>query len=188
MFPFFTKIEHLFFNQNFCLNLFKKGEKVKEKNINSYQRLGKKTYRKHIENVLSNSFSMNVNLHPIKTYQHYKSALFMAENIVYYLEKRIPFRRIKYNILRDVKKLPFIKGIRIQCSGRIGGRSKKAQRAKTETVKYGQTSLHVFSSHLDFVSKKALTSFGLVGIKVWVCYRDLKKESFFYNSKNTWSA
>jgi ribosomal protein S3 len=165
-----------FFDQNLFLNSLKKSERFKqvlsEKNLNFYQYINKLTYRKHIERVLTQELSMNVNLHSVKTYDHFRSALFLAEEIVYYLERRIPFRRIKNRILKEVKFLPAIKGIRIVCSGRVGGRSKKAQRAKTENIKYGQTSLHVFSSRIDFASKNALTAFGLVGIKVWICYRD----------------
>lgn len=128
-------------------------------------------YRKHIENVLTREFRTNIRIHTVKTYDHFRSALFLAEEIVYYLERRIPFRRIKNKVLKDVKLVRAVQGIRITCSGRVGGRSKKAQRAKKETIKYGQTSLHVFSSRIDFASKNALTAFGLVGVKVWICYR-----------------
>ena len=65
-----------------------------------------------------------------------------------------------------------IRGVRITCSGRVGGKSKKAQRAKIESLKYGQTSLHVFSAPIDFSCKTAHTSFGSVGVKVWICYQE----------------
>ena len=93
-----------------------------------------------------------------------------TEEIIYYLEKRVSFVKIKNQILREASKSSFVKGLRITCSGRVGGRSKKAQRSKVQIIKYGQTSLHVFSSKIDFASKPAHTAFGLLGIKVWICY------------------
>ena len=62
-----------------------------------------------------------------------------------------------------------ITGIRISCSGRVGGRSKKAQRSRKDTFMWGETGLHVFSSDLDFAKTHAETAFGVVGVKVWVC-------------------
>lgn len=128
-------------------------------------------YRKHLKNILHKQLKLNVDLYPIKVYNDFRSALFLAEEIVYYLERRVPFRKIKNKILREIASFSQIKGIRIACSGRVGGRSKKAQRAKTECIKYGQTSLHVFSSYIDFASKTAVTPFGSVGIKVWICFQ-----------------
>jgi small subunit ribosomal protein S3 len=64
-----------------------------------------------------------------------------------------------------------MEGFRITYSGRLGGRSKKAQRSRQKTFQWGKTSSHVFSSKLSFASKSALTKFGKVGIKVWVCYK-----------------
>ena len=100
-----------------------------------------------------------------------QSAFFWVQEIIYYLERKIPFRRIKTQILKEIPHYKHIKGIRIKCSGRVGGRSKKAQRSKTQSVKMGQTSLGVFSSKIDFACKSASTRFGLVGVKVWVCYK-----------------
>ena len=68
-------------------------------------------------------------------------------------------------------KLKSMQGIRITYSGRLGGRSKKAQRSRRKTFQWGQTSSHVFASRLSFAFKNALTIFGKAGIKVWVCYR-----------------
>lgn len=62
-----------------------------------------------------------------------------------------------------------VTGIRISCKGRVGGRSKKAQRSRKDTLMWGETGLHVFSSKLDFAKTHAETPFGLVGVQVWVC-------------------
>ena len=128
------------------------------------------SYKKHLESQLSNVLFSNVVVSFSKFSNEKQSAIFLAEEIIYYLEKRVPFFKIKNQILREIAKNSFLKGLRITCSGRVGGRSKKAQRSKVQIIKYGQTSLHVFSSKIDFASKHAHTAFGLLGIKVWICY------------------
>ena len=66
--------------------------------------------------------------------------------------------RLLVTVMQPFKKLP--------------KRLLKAQRAKIESLKYGQTSLHVFSAPIDFSCKTARTSFGSVGVKVWICYQE----------------
>ena len=127
-------------------------------------------YKNYLEYSLSSLYNTPINLIPFKVKNDWQNASYLADEIVYFLEKRVSFRVIKSKILRQLLKNPQIRGIRITCSGRVGGKSKKAQRAKTECIKYGQTSLQVFSSKLDFAVKTAFTSFGSVGVKVWICY------------------
>ena len=126
-------------------------------------------YQNYLENYLSFFFNFHIKLIPFKVHQDWQSASFFADEIVYFLERRISFRQLKSRLLRQIMQNPKIRGIRITCSGRVGGKSKKAQRAKVESIKYGQTSLHVFSSKIDFASRTASTSLGSTGIKVWIC-------------------
>ena len=130
-----------------------------------------RVYKSHLESFLSNQYNSFFNLHLFRTLIEKQGALFLVQEIVYYLERKMPFRRIKTQILREIPHYKHIKGVRITCSGRVGGRSKKAQRSKTQSVKIGQTPLGVFSSKIDFASKSALTRFGLIGVKVWICYQ-----------------
>ena len=127
-------------------------------------------YKNYIQRSLASIYNLNFEFIPFKVNHDWQSAGFLADEIVYFLERRVPFRRIKNKILKQLAKNSNIRGVRITCSGRVGGKSKKAQRAKTECVKLGQTSLHVFSSQIDFAVRTAQTSFGSVGIKVWICY------------------
>jgi len=60
-----------------------------------------------------------------------------------------------------------IKGIRILCSGRING----VEKAKTQSKKLGQTSLHFFSEKIDYSSIHVNTKFGIIGVKVWICFK-----------------
>ena len=130
-----------------------------------------RVYKSYLESFLCKQYRTFFNLVFFRSGTEKQGALFLVEDIIYYLERKIPFRRIKSQILKEIPRYTSIRGIRITCSGRVGGRSKKAQRSKIQSVKIGQTPLGVFSSKIDFASKSALTRFGLIGVKVWVCYQ-----------------
>ncbi len=129
-------------------------------------------YKNHMESVICNHLSFNINFHFFQTKNIFQNASFFIDEIIYYLEKKVPFFKIKNYILKKLTEMKFlrIKGIRVTCSGRIKGKSKKAQRSKIQNFKYGETSLHVFSSKIDFKSKNAFTSLGTLGVKTWICY------------------
>ena len=128
-------------------------------------------YNNYLESFLASFYKLDLDLIPFKVKNDWQHASYLAQEIVYFLEKRIPFRRLKGKLLKQLSQIESIRGVRITCSGRVGGKSKKAQRSKTECLKYGQTSLQVFSSKIDFSLKTAFTSFGSVGVKVWICYK-----------------
>ena len=101
---------------------------------------------------------------------------FLAQEITEALVRRVSFRAIKMQILREIEEnyknqWGAVRGLRITCSGRGGSRSKKAQRAQTLRFHWGQTSLHTFSEKIGFSRRTALTSFGKTGVKVWICYK-----------------
>ena len=78
-------------------------------------------------------------------------------------------------------------GVRIKCSGRLGG----AEMARTEQYKEGRIPLHTLRADIDYALAEALTKVGLVGIKVWICNgevygkRDLSPDIATKNQKNT---
>ena len=123
-----------------------------------------------LESIIEKKVGCSISLCFYKSTEDGQAASFLSQEIAYYLERRVPFRRIKQLLLRELR-TDYIEGVRINCSGRVGGRSKKAQRARGERFQWGETSSHVFSSRLSFASRSALTSFGKVGIKVWICYK-----------------
>jgi ribosomal protein S3 len=127
-------------------------------------------YRQLLQGMLSRLYAMPVALCPVGVRDAWQGAGFVADEIVALLQQRVPFRRLKYRLVRECTQHPSIAGIRVQCAGRVGGKSKKAQRAKVESVTWGQTSLHVFSSRIDFAARTAHTSLGSTGVKVWICY------------------
>ena len=141
------------------------------KNFPSGLYSGNQIYKSHLEFSLSKQYNTLFNLFFFRSLIAKQGANFLVQEIIYYLERKMPFRRIKTSLLREIPQYKRIKGIRINCSGRVGGRSKKAQRSKTQSVKIGQTSLGVFSCKIDFACKSAKTRFGLIGVKVWICYQ-----------------
>ena len=109
-------------------------------------------------------------LYPIKVSKVTQNSEFIAQKIIGDLKKRIPYNRLRRQILRNVAKSPYVKGIRVTLSGRVKSQSRKAQKARSNTFHWGQTELHVFSSLVQFTNNYCITPFGKIGIKVWVCY------------------
>jgi small subunit ribosomal protein S3 len=90
-------------------------------------------------------------------------ARLVAQNIVDQLEKRIAFRRaMKQAIMRTMK--AGARGIKVQVSGRLGG----AEIARTERNADGKVPLHTLRADIDYAHVEAFTTFGRIGVKVWI--------------------
>nr|QIA60062.1 ribosomal protein S3 [Radula japonica] len=123
-------------------------------------------YLKKMQFLFSNQTRTNTLIQPVKIASVYRSASLIAQEISWKLEQKKSFRQICRSIFKQIKKCPYVKGIRIGCSGRLNG----AEIAKTECKKYGETSLHVFSDQIDYAKTQASTPYGILGVKVWVSY------------------
>ena len=124
-------------------------------------------YQQHIQTILSAYLKTPVTWQTNKMTSIYKSAEFVSEFIALCFEQNKSFRQIFRQVLKEVKKESLVTGIRIACAGRLNG----AEMARVETKRYGQTSLHVFSNRIDYHSTSAYTSYGLIGVKVWISYK-----------------
>lgn len=90
-------------------------------------------------------------------------AILVAENIAQQLEKRISFRRaMKQAIQRSMRS--GAKGIKTAVSGRLGG----AEIARTEGYSEGTVPLHTLRADIDYGTAEAHTTYGLIGVKVWI--------------------
>jgi small subunit ribosomal protein S3 len=90
-------------------------------------------------------------------------AYLIAENIAQQLEKRISFRRaMKQAIGRAMR--AGAKGAMVTCSGRLAG----AEMARRETFREGRVPRHTVRADIDYAQSEALTTFGRIGVKVWV--------------------
>lgn len=96
---------------------------------------------------------------------------YLLDLILFFLKKRIPYRRLCSILFQEVRRLSYIEGIRITYAGRLGGKTNKAIRTKKETKKVGKPSLHIFSAKIDFVQGEVQTKFGMIGIKLWIRYK-----------------
>lgn len=90
-------------------------------------------------------------------------AQLIAQSIAKQLENRGVFRRVMKNAISRAM-AGGAQGIKIKCSGRLGG----AEIARTEWLKEGRVPLHTLRSDIDYGFKDANTSYGVIGIKVWV--------------------
>ena len=91
------------------------------------------------------------------------NAQLVAENIALQLEKRVAFRRAMKMAIRNTMRLG-AKGIKIACSGRLGG----AEIAKTEHYHDGTIPLQTLRADIDYGFWEANTTYGKIGIKVWI--------------------
>ena len=91
-------------------------------------------------------------------------AQLVAENIAQQLEKRISFRRALKQAQGRAMKLPGVKGIKTSVSGRLGG----ADIARTEHYHEGSIPLQTLRANIDYGFAEAKTTFGRLGVKVWI--------------------
>src|SRR5579883_1960781 len=115
--------------------------------------------RKNLEKLTKKAVQVNVGeiKHPEL------DARLVAQNIVDQMEKRIAFRRaMKQAIMRSMK--AGARGIKVQVSGRLGG----AEIARTERNADGKVPLHTLRADIDYAHVEAFTTFGRIGVKVWI--------------------
>ena len=87
----------------------------------------------------------------------------VAESIAQQLEKRVMFRRAMKRAVSNALRLG-AKGVKICVSGRLGG----AEIARKEWVREGRIPLHTFRANIDYGTAEALTTYGVIGVKVWI--------------------
>lgn len=96
--------------------------------------------------------------------QFEENASLVAQNVAEQLEKRIPFRRILKSMLDQVEKNRSVKGVKIEVSGRLGG----AEMSRREWLSRGTVPLHTLRADIDFARATAKTTYGSIGVKVWI--------------------
>lgn len=90
-------------------------------------------------------------------------AQLVADGIARQLERRIPFRRAMKKAMQSAMEAG-AKGIKVEVSGRLGG----AEIARTEWYKEGRIPLHTFRANIDYATSRGETTYGTLGIKVWI--------------------
>ena len=87
----------------------------------------------------------------------------VAQSIKQQLQRRVSFRRAMKKALGSAMKAG-AKGIKISCAGRLGG----ADMSRTERYREGRVPLHTLRADIDYGTAEALTTYGIIGIKVWI--------------------
>ena len=90
-------------------------------------------------------------------------AKLVAEGIASQLERRVMFRRAMKRAVQNAMRLG-AKGIKVEVSGRLGG----AEIARSEWYREGRVPLHTFRADIDYATSEAATTYGIIGVKVWI--------------------
>lgn len=99
-------------------------------------------------------------------------AQLVAENIALQLEKRVAFRRAMKKAVASARRFGAL-GIKVACAGRLAG----AEIARSEWYREGRVPLHTFRADIDFGFTEAKTTYGKIGVKVWIYNGDVFPES-----------
>ena len=100
------------------------------------------------------------------------NAQLVAENIATQLERRIAFRRAMKKAMTTSMKFG-AKGIRIECSGRLGG----AEMSRREKYRAGRVPLHTLRADIEYGFAEAKTTYGIIGVKTWIFKGEVLKKA-----------
>tara|TARA_B100000029_G_scaffold53939_1_gene48972 strand:- start:15814 stop:16503 length:690 start_codon:yes stop_codon:yes gene_type:complete len=116
-----------------------------------------------IKNNLSKITSSDVSLNIKEVKKPELNAYLVAENIAQQLVKRIAYRKTMKRAIQSALRLG-AKGIRVCLAGRLAGN----EIARTEWLREGSVPLHTFRADVDYAEAEALTTYGIIGVKVWI--------------------
>jgi len=120
--------------------------------------------------VLTNS-EVSVNVEEIKRPE--MNARLVADNVAHQLRQRISYRRAMKRAVQSAMRAG-AEGIRIQCSGRLGG----AEIARREGYNEGRVPLHTLRAEIDYAQVEARTTYGVVGVKCWIFKGEVIEDRF----------
>jgi small subunit ribosomal protein S3 len=90
-------------------------------------------------------------------------ALLVAQNVAQQLERRVQFRRAMRRVIQNAMRIG-AEGIKVRVAGRLGG----AEIARSEVYHEGRVPLHTLRADIDYATAEAQTTYGIIGIKVWI--------------------
>ena len=115
--------------------------------------------KKDISKITTGNVSINI----IEIKKPELDSQLVADNIAQQLERRVAFRRAMKRAVQSAMRLGAL-GIRVNCSGRLGG----AEIARTEWYREGRVPLHTLRADIDYGVSRANTTYGICGVKVWI--------------------
>jgi small subunit ribosomal protein S3 len=107
-------------------------------------------------------------------------ATLVAESIAQQIERRVMFRRAMKRAVTSTIRLG-AKGIKVTVSGRLGG----SEIARTEWYREGRVPLHTFRADIDYGTAEAFTTYGVIGVKVWIFKGEVLEDNLMENPEST---
>lgn len=132
--------------------------------------------KKEIENLTGRELSIDIK----EIRKPELDAQLVAENIAMQLEKRIAFRRAMKKAVASARRFGAL-GIKVACGGRLGG----AEIARSQWYREGRVPLHTFRSDIDYGVAEARTTYGRIGVKVWIYKGDILQEPSLQKAEGT---
>jgi small subunit ribosomal protein S3 len=129
---------------------------------------GIESIKKELQAFTQNEVFLNI----VEVRKAETDAQLVAENITTQLERRIAFRRAMKKAIQTAQKFG-AKGIRVACSGRLGG----AEMARYEWYREGRVPLHTLRADIDYGFAEAKTTYGKIGCKVWIFRGEILPEA-----------
>jgi small subunit ribosomal protein S3 len=130
--------------------------------------------KKNLSKLTSSEISLNIK----EVKKPELNAYLVAENIAQQLVKRIAYRKTMKRAMQSALRLG-AKGIRVCLSGRLAGN----EIARTEWLREGSVPLHTFRANVDYAEAEALTTYGIIGVKVWIYKGEILSINSNKNSK-----
>ena len=131
--------------------------------------------KKNLAKISSTEISLNIK----EVKKPELNAYLVAENIAQQLVKRIAFRKTMKRAIQSARRLG-AKGIKVCLSGRLAGN----EIARTEWQREGSVPLHTFRADVDYAEAEALTTYGIIGIKVWIYKGEVFSKKTNINNKD----
>ena len=131
--------------------------------------------KKNLAKISSTEISLNIK----EVKKPELNAYLVAENIAQQLVKRIAFRKTMKRAIQSARRLG-AKGIKVCLSGRLAGN----EIARTEWQREGSVPLHTFRAYVDYAEAEALTTYGIIGVKVWIYKGEVFSKKTNINNKD----
>ena len=125
--------------------------------------------KKNLSKISSSEISLNIK----EVKKPELNAFLVAENIAQQLVKRIAYRRAMKRAMQSALRLG-AKGIKVCLAGRLAGN----EIARTEWLREGSVPLHTFRAEVDYAEAEALTTYGIIGVKVWIYKGEIFTKEF----------
>jgi len=124
--------------------------------------LGAEELKKDIKRIAGKDVEVRISIEEVKNSQ--SDAQLVAQNIARQLEKRLPFRRVLKQSIEQITQDKEVKGTKIALSGRLDG----SEMSRYEWLAKGRLPLSTLRSNVDYAQDTAFTTYGTIGVKVWV--------------------